>query len=234
MRSWIGWATKTRPDRRRAPRIALRRPSMNSVDATNTVGIPRASRLTVSCTLHDVHDPQSASASITMSHFSAISRRRSTGAAFVKVGLAKRGTFTRGRRGVSSSRSRNTCPWGLRRRAGPTRPPSHVAGRGAARPSGRWRCSLAGLEQDSGGRSRPRPPSSPVSCRSGRWPSPDDRREHPRAATGVDDEESAVAELRHHRRLDAAGSPSAIPPAPRTSSGPGAAGAPWLLEQPGL
>ena len=44
----------------------------------------------MSCTLHDVHEPQSARASITTSHFVAISWRRSSGAGFVNVGLAKR------------------------------------------------------------------------------------------------------------------------------------------------
>jgi hypothetical protein len=46
---------------------------MNSVDAMKAIGTPAASRFTVSCTLHDVHEPQSARASITMSHFVAIS-----------------------------------------------------------------------------------------------------------------------------------------------------------------
>ena len=64
--------------------------STNSVDATNTIGMPAASMFTVSCTLHDVHEPQSASASITTSHFVVISWRRSTGAGLVNVGLAKR------------------------------------------------------------------------------------------------------------------------------------------------
>ena len=41
----------------------------------------------MSCTLHDVQLPQSASASITTSHSMAISWRRSIGAGFVKVGL---------------------------------------------------------------------------------------------------------------------------------------------------
>jgi hypothetical protein len=41
----------------------------------------------MSCTLHDVQLPQSASASITTWHSVAISWRRSTGAGFVNVGL---------------------------------------------------------------------------------------------------------------------------------------------------
>ena len=46
----------------------------------------------MSCTLHDVHEPQSASASITTSHVVEISCRRSIGAGFVNVGFAKRTT----------------------------------------------------------------------------------------------------------------------------------------------
>ena len=46
----------------------------------------------MSCTLHDVQLPQSASASITTSHCMAISWRRSIGAGLVNVGLAKRRT----------------------------------------------------------------------------------------------------------------------------------------------
>ena len=59
----------------------------NSADATNTPGTPRSSRSLMSCTLHDVQLPQSASASITRSHWVAISWRRSTGAGLVNVGL---------------------------------------------------------------------------------------------------------------------------------------------------
>ena len=62
-------------------------PSMNSTVATKTLGTPRASRSTVSCTLHDVQLPQSASASTTASQRVAISWRRSGGAGLVKVGL---------------------------------------------------------------------------------------------------------------------------------------------------
>ena len=87
VRSWIGWGTNTR---------ALGKPSAtawasaaltNSADATKTPGTPRISRSLMSCTLHDVQLPQSASASMTTSHWVAISWRRSTGAGFVKVGF---------------------------------------------------------------------------------------------------------------------------------------------------
>ena len=56
-------------------------------DATNTPGTPRDSRSTMSCTLHDVQLPQSASASMTSWHSSAIWPRSSSGAGFVNVGL---------------------------------------------------------------------------------------------------------------------------------------------------
>ena len=62
--------------------------STNTSDATKTAGTPRDSRSWTSCTLHDTQDPQSASASMTTSHFVVISWRRSIGAGLVKVGLA--------------------------------------------------------------------------------------------------------------------------------------------------
>ena len=64
----------------------------NSIEATKTLGMPLISRSLMSCTLHDVQLPQSARASITSSHWVAISWRRSTGAGLVNVGLAKRST----------------------------------------------------------------------------------------------------------------------------------------------
>jgi len=45
---------------------------MNSVVATKTAGMPRASRSNVSCTLHDVQLPQSARASMTAPQLVAI------------------------------------------------------------------------------------------------------------------------------------------------------------------
>ena len=61
--------------------------SVNATVATNMPGTPRASRSAMSCTLHDVQLPQSARASITAPHSTAICWRRSTGAGFVKVGF---------------------------------------------------------------------------------------------------------------------------------------------------
>ena len=59
----------------------------NSADATNTPGTPRRSMSAMSCTLHDVQLPQSASASMTSVQLVAISWRRSTGAGLVNVGF---------------------------------------------------------------------------------------------------------------------------------------------------
>ncbi len=80
----------------------------------------------MSCTLHDVHDPQSARASITTSHFVAISWRRSIGAGFVNVGLAKRSTSNPRPRNTSSTRSRNTLPRALEMSSRPTVLPLRV------------------------------------------------------------------------------------------------------------
>ena len=60
---------------------------VDAAEATKTDGTPLRSRSTMSCTLHDVQLPQSASASITTSHWTEISWRRSTGAGFVNVGF---------------------------------------------------------------------------------------------------------------------------------------------------
>ena len=93
VRSCIGCGVNTRatsgnPSERDCASAA----EMNSEEATNTPGMPRRSRSTMSCTLHDVQLPQSASASITTLQEMAISWRKSTGAGLVKVGL--RNLFT--------------------------------------------------------------------------------------------------------------------------------------------
>ena len=62
--------------------------STNTSEATKTAGHHWISSSTMSCTLHDVQLPQSASASITTLHSWEIWWRRSTGAGFVNVGLA--------------------------------------------------------------------------------------------------------------------------------------------------
>ncbi len=49
-------------------RLGDRRPRRTRSEATNIAGTPRSSRSLMSCTLHDVQLPQSASASITTSH----------------------------------------------------------------------------------------------------------------------------------------------------------------------
>ena len=55
----------------------------------------------MSCTLHDVHDPQSASASITASQLRRDLWRRSSGAGLVNVGFVKRATRCAARRELS-------------------------------------------------------------------------------------------------------------------------------------
>ena len=86
-----GCGTKTRPGRRRARRPGRRRRRRTRVDATKTPGCRRLSRFTMSCTLHDVHEPQSASASITTSHFVRdLVAQVDRAPASVNVGLAKR------------------------------------------------------------------------------------------------------------------------------------------------
>ena len=66
----------------------------NCSDATNMPGIPRSSNSLMSCTLHDVQLPQSASASIIASQLVAISCRRSTGAPFSSFFGVKRDAIT--------------------------------------------------------------------------------------------------------------------------------------------
>jgi hypothetical protein len=68
----------------------------NSEEATITVGMPRVSYSRRSCTLHDVHEPQSAKAWMTAVHPSETSSRRSSGVGLVKVGLLKRATLSSG------------------------------------------------------------------------------------------------------------------------------------------
>ena len=87
-------ATNTRAHRREPERVRLRGGRLDELASTRRTSTarPGAPRSAMSCTLHDVHDPQSASASITRSHFVEISWRRSTGAGFVNVGFANRST----------------------------------------------------------------------------------------------------------------------------------------------
>ncbi len=72
------------------------------------------------CTLHDVHEPWSASASITTSHCAVISCRRSTGAVHAEVGFQWRRTVTPSPRSSSAGRSRTTSTT--------TRAGDHVSG----------------------------------------------------------------------------------------------------------
>ncbi len=61
---------------------------LNSDDAMLTAGVPWISNHMVSCKLHVVQEPQSASASITKSFAALISCRSAAGAGFVNVGFA--------------------------------------------------------------------------------------------------------------------------------------------------
>ena len=87
VRSWIGWATKTRAASNPSRSAWALAASMKGDDATSTPGIPLRSSSLMSCTLHVVQEPQSASASITASQLIEISWRRSAGAGFANVGL---------------------------------------------------------------------------------------------------------------------------------------------------
>ena len=86
--SWIGCGTKIRRTSGNPSATACASAaSTNSDDAMNTVGLLLISNQTLSCTLHVVQEPQSASPSITKPHSFAIWRRSSSGAGFVNVGL---------------------------------------------------------------------------------------------------------------------------------------------------
>ena len=174
----------------------------------------------MSCTLHDVQEPQSASASITTSHFGA----RSRGAGRQRGGLGERrlrealAPRCRARSSSSSSRSRNTSPRGLVMSSRPTRQPVERSGRGSAGP--RRRTALrGGIEQHS---SRSPPPWSRARCRRcAARPAADDAGEQPGAAAGVDDQQAAVAELRQGRPGERASAcPRRCRSRPRTSSSP--------------
>lgn len=79
-RSWIGWATSTPTGLNPRAFDWASAADSNSDVETKTPGTPRPSRSTMSCTLHDVQLPQSAKASTTASHSSAIKTLRSLGA----------------------------------------------------------------------------------------------------------------------------------------------------------
>ncbi len=87
--SWMGCATNTHRASFMPSAVAwVAAASTNSVEAIDTDGLPWISNHTVSCKLHVVQEPQSASASTTKSLSRAISARRSAGAGLAKVGFA--------------------------------------------------------------------------------------------------------------------------------------------------
>ncbi len=83
----MGWATNTLAGDmpRDLPWAAAA--SINSSDATKPDGSPLLSKSMMSCKLHEVHEPQSASPSITASHSTLMRCVNSVGATRVKVGL---------------------------------------------------------------------------------------------------------------------------------------------------
>lgn len=129
VRSWMGWATKTQAGLKPSAVDWAMAASRNGSEATNTVGTPRASRLVVSCTLHVVHDPQSASPSMTASHSADICCWRSTEAGRVNVGLRYRLTDSPRSARCDSIRSRKTSPRFLDMSSRPMVSPSKEAAR---------------------------------------------------------------------------------------------------------
>lgn len=80
------------PGRVEAQRRGLRAASRNATEATKTGGRPRLSSSPLSYTLHDVQEPQSASASTATWQPVPISEASPGGSGVVKVGLQKRAT----------------------------------------------------------------------------------------------------------------------------------------------
>ena len=90
--SWIGCSTYTASKSGLPSAAACARAGrVNSCVATGTAGMPQFSSWIVSCKLHVVHDPQSASASTTASTLLNFSSN-CFGAGFVYVGLVSRST----------------------------------------------------------------------------------------------------------------------------------------------
>ena len=86
----LDWVRRPYNRRRKAKRAAC----AAAACLNSTVAVARleaaVSRVWMSCKLHDVHDPQSASASITKSACSTISWSKASGAGLVCVGFLKR------------------------------------------------------------------------------------------------------------------------------------------------
>lgn len=91
--SCMGCGTYTASKSARLSAAAWARAAVwNSPVATGTAGTPKFSKIIVSCKLHVVHDPQSASASTTASTARSCSMMLG-GAGLAKVGFATRTTF---------------------------------------------------------------------------------------------------------------------------------------------
>ena len=165
---------------------------------------------------------------MTRSHWVAISWRRSTGAGLVNVGLAKRSTWRRRRSGARSSGRGRCCRRGLRDveqpdpQAGDRRPAGRGAGarRRCARRSGSstdpghaWIVARAIASRRDSGDGRA------AHCAVG--PPADHGREQPGPATGVTSRMPPGRNFGSVASRSDSGMPSAMPPAPCTSSLPG-------------
>ena len=83
----MGWRTKQRFASIPSALACAAAACLNPLEAIATEGTPWISNHTVSCKLHVVQEPQSASASITKLLLSLISWRNACGAGLVNVGL---------------------------------------------------------------------------------------------------------------------------------------------------
>ena len=88
VRFWIGCGTHTMAGSNPKALHWAAAAGWNSSDATAQPASPRVSRVRMSCRLHDVHDPQSASPSTTTSHSSTMDRITASGAGLVWVGFS--------------------------------------------------------------------------------------------------------------------------------------------------
>ncbi len=83
VRFWIGCGTQTSAGLKPSAFACALAPGLNSTEATAHPGMPRLSRVEMSCKLHDVHDPQSARPTMATSHVSTISWITVSGAGLV-------------------------------------------------------------------------------------------------------------------------------------------------------
>lgn len=89
-RFWIGCGTHTTDGSKPMALPCAAAAGLNSSVATTQPGMPRLSRVDMSCKLHDVHEPQSASPPTTMSQDSTMAASTGSAAILVCVALANR------------------------------------------------------------------------------------------------------------------------------------------------